>query len=82
MPYSEETASYKVIISPTSVFLLMFSSCHLQFNHTMLRIKDPNVSIPFYTDASFWLTLLSSIFILLSFPPLLFPRPGHRNGPH
>jgi hypothetical protein len=25
----------------------------LQFNHTMLRIKDPNVSIPFYTDVSF-----------------------------
>ncbi|KAI0250138.1 hypothetical protein BJV78DRAFT_1221429 [Lactifluus subvellereus] len=31
MPYSEETASYKL-------------------NHTMLRIKDPNISIPLYTD--------------------------------
>jgi len=24
----------------------------VQFNHTMLRIKDPNVSLPFYTDVS------------------------------
>jgi hypothetical protein len=44
----------------------------------MLRIKDPNVSIPFYTDASFSSTKLSSF--LLSLLPLL--RPDYRNGSH
>jgi hypothetical protein len=34
----------------------------------MLRIKDPNVSIPFYTEASSLFT--SSLTILLTFPTL------------
>jgi catechol 2,3-dioxygenase-like lactoylglutathione lyase family enzyme len=44
----------------------------MQFNHTMLRIKDPSVSIPFYTDASLSFILLSSIFILLMFSRLFY----------
>ena len=46
----------------------------------MLRIKDPKVSISFYTDAS-----LSSVFRFSSHRLLLslrFLQPDHRNGPY
>jgi hypothetical protein len=67
MPYSEETASYKVrYFAYFGGFWRSYSP--RQFNHTMLRIKDPKVSIPFYTDASSSFTLPSLHLNFVSAP--------------
>lgn len=59
MPRTTETASFKVRFT---LWYRTFSHCwplirHIsigQFNHTMIRVKDPQASLKFYQDVSFW----------------------------
>ena len=56
------TSGYKV----STEFVRVKKGCGLmsvgQFNHTMIRIKDPKASIKFYTEVSTPVHILSSVF--------------------
>lgn len=48
-----------------------------QFNHTMLRIKDPKVSLPFYTDVSLQASTFIVCFQFLILPSSSLPSLSH-----
>lgn len=48
MPRTAETASFKVIFY--SLLFTAGTDWNAQFNHTMIRVKDPKVSLAFYQD--------------------------------
>lgn len=50
-----ETAGYKVrslALHSRSMGGAWLTAAHLQFNHTMIRVKDPKASLKFYVDVS------------------------------
>jgi hypothetical protein len=73
MPRASETDSFKASrISWCSVFYHL--SVGNQFNHTMLRVKDPKVSLAFYQDVRFKPLRCSWTYT--------WNHLDHRNGPH
>ena len=48
-----ETAGFRVggnLQRTVYTILTVCMSCRLQFNHTMIRVKDPQASLKFYTE--------------------------------